>query len=75
MASRKVLTAAEHAELLGLFQQATVGDGNVWKVFSELTKQENQLSNFHIFSILFSQQKKKISSSPTQRIVLRTLIG
>lgn len=47
MVSRKLLTETEHAELLGLFQQATVGDGNVWKMFSKLMKKKT--FHFHFF--------------------------
>lgn len=38
MATRKMLTETEHAELLGIFKQATIGDGNVWKMFSKFNE-------------------------------------
>lgn len=58
MASRKVLTETEHAELLGLFQQATIGDGNVWKIFSELM--EKLLRTFsHNLSIVLSPNRRE----------------
>lgn len=40
MTSRKLLTEEEHAELLGLFKQSTMGDGNIWKMFSKLHDDE-----------------------------------
>ncbi|XP_037041300.1 acyl-CoA-binding protein-like [Bradysia coprophila] len=35
MTNRKLLSEEERAELLGLFKQGTMGDGNVWKMFKE----------------------------------------
>ncbi|KAJ6639693.1 Acyl-CoA-binding protein [Pseudolycoriella hygida] len=35
MTTRKLLTDEERAELLGLFKQGSMGDGNVWKMFKD----------------------------------------
>lgn len=51
MTARKLLTDAERAELLGLFQQATIGDGNVWKMFSKLIQNENNIGILHLTSL------------------------
>lgn len=73
MTSRKLLTEEESAQLLGLFKQGTIGDGNVWKMFSMSTMQINAPLLLRLEH--FPLQKIKISWFPIQRMWQKTLTG